>query len=80
MANKLLISCPNPLDANLVKSGLEDAGIHCLLENENFSSMIPLYYNSQGMGVRVMVADEDYEDALQIIESDNSDVISDVSE
>jgi hypothetical protein len=75
MANKLLISCPNPLDANLVKAGLEDAGIHCSLENENFSSMIPLNYNSQGMGVRVMVADEDYEDALKFIESDNSNLI-----
>ena len=75
MGMKLLIICPNPIDANLIKAGLEDAGIICFLDNENFSSLIPLYFNSKGMGVRVMVAEEDYEEAMKFIAEDHSEEI-----
>jgi len=61
-----LITCDNAIDANLIKSKLEIEGIHCFLHNENFTNLMPQYFNILGSGIQVMVSSNDYDKALQI--------------
>ena len=62
---KEVYSTPYLVEADIVKSILESSGIKCFLRDENIASSYPAvtFYT----GVRIMVRDEDYEPALQVI-------------
>ncbi|WP_422359492.1 DUF2007 domain-containing protein [Reichenbachiella sp.] len=64
----LLTTCDNSIDANLMRTKLEHEGIPCFLNNENFTNLMPNYYNLFGSGVRVMVPDEFLEQAKEILQ------------
>lgn len=67
MSTKLLLTCNNSIEANLIKTKLDDSEIFCFLTNENFSSIMPQYFQMLGSGVRVMVNEEDFNDAVEIL-------------
>ena len=58
-------STPSLVEADIVKSFLEANGIKCFLQDKNIATSYPAvtFYT----GVRIMVRDEDYEPALQVI-------------
>jgi len=58
-----------PIEAHIVKAMLEDNGIYCFVKDEYMVNMNWLYSNAVG-GVKVMVGDDDYEKAMELI-SDN---------
>jgi hypothetical protein len=62
-----LISCQTPFEANLIKARLEDAGIPSFLTNENYSTLYPVMGNLFGAGVKVMVNEEDFEKAMDLL-------------
>ncbi|SMD32399.1 Putative signal transducing protein [Reichenbachiella faecimaris] len=64
----LLTTCDNSIDANLIRTKLEHEGIPCFLNNENFTNLMPHYYNLLGSGVRVMISDELLDQAKEIIQ------------
>lgn len=64
----LLTTCDNSIDANLMRTKLEHEGIPCFLNNENFTNLMPHYYNLLGSGVRVMIPDEFLEQAKEILQ------------
>ncbi|MEQ9304842.1 MAG: DUF2007 domain-containing protein [Marinoscillum sp.] len=61
-----LATFDNSLTANMLKTKLEIEGIPCFLNNENFTNMMPLYFNMLGSGVRVMVPTDQLERAKEI--------------
>lgn len=63
----LLTTCDNSIDANLMRTKLEHEGIPCFLNNENFTNLMPNYYNLLGSGVRVMVPDKFFQQAKDIL-------------
>jgi hypothetical protein len=71
MRTKLLINCANTFEANLLKSKLDDEGIFCFLTNENFSTIMPYYYNMLGSGVRIMVNEDEYQTAVSVLKLNN---------
>ncbi|MEP2025920.1 MAG: DUF2007 domain-containing protein [Reichenbachiella sp.] len=64
----LLTTCDNSIDANLIRIKLEHEGIPCFLNNENFTNLMPHYYNLLGSGVRVMIPDEFSEQAKEVLQ------------
>ncbi len=54
-------------EASLVRGRLEQAGIRACLLNEYANDLIPYSSTIEEMQVRVAVADEDYESALEVI-------------
>lgn len=61
-----LKTCSNAFEAQLLKSRLEDAGIPSIVADENISM---LYAGAVGaFAPRVLVREEDFEAALQLIE------------
>jgi hypothetical protein len=66
-----LATFDNSLTANMLKSKLENEGIPCFLNNENFTNMMPLYFNMLGSGVRVMVPTDQLERAKEIAKIDS---------
>ena len=50
-----LITCDTITDASFVKNRLNNEGIDCFLTNQNFTSLLPNYYNLFGSGVQVFV-------------------------
>ena len=65
---KTLASFSQPVEAHLLRLRLEAEGITAYLRDENMIALDWLYSNALG-GVKVDVADEDYEAALRIFES-----------
>jgi hypothetical protein len=65
---KTLASFSQPVEAHLLRLRLEHEGITAYLRDENMIALDWLYSNALG-GVKVDVADEDYEQALAILES-----------
>ncbi|BDD07403.1 putative signal transducing protein [Aureibacter tunicatorum] len=61
-----LITLDNSISANMLKIKLENEGISCVLHNENFTNMMPLYFNMLGCGVRVMVQTKNIKRARKI--------------
>ncbi len=55
-----------PVEAHLLRTRLEAEGITAYLRDENLVTLDWLYSNAVG-GVKVDVADEDYERALAIL-------------
>lgn len=60
-----------PHEAHIAKANLESAGIESFIADEHTVNMQWLYSNAIG-GVRLMVAEEDEEEANQILNSDFS--------
>ena len=65
---KTIASFSQPVEAHMLRSRLEAEGIVAYLRDENMIALDWLYSNALG-GVKVDVADEDYDQAVQIIES-----------
>ena len=66
---KTIASFNRPMDAHLLRARLEGSGIAAYLRDENMITLDWLSANAVG-GIKVDVADEDYERALQAMESD----------
>jgi hypothetical protein len=50
----------NPIEANIIKSRLEDSDIPCFLTDENISTIQPLYNQAVG-GVKLNIFEKDIE-------------------
>jgi len=62
-----------PWEAELVKGLLESAGIQAALKDDNLGSIAPsMSVNFGPGGVKVIVAPEDYEVAIQLVEARES--------
>jgi len=66
---KTLASFNLPMDAHLLRARLEGSGITAYVRDENLITLDWLYSNAVG-GVKVDVMDEDYEKALELLNSD----------
>ena len=66
---KTIAAYNNPMDAHLLRARLEGSGIAAYLRDENMIPLDWLAANAVG-GIRVDVADEDYERALQVLRED----------
>lgn len=64
----LLTTCDNSIDANLIRTKLEHEGIPCFLNNENFTDLLPNYYNLLGSGVRIMIPEDSVEQAKELLQ------------
>lgn len=60
MENKIVVHSTyyNPIEANIIKSRLEDSGIPCFLTDENIATINPLYNQAIG-GVKLNVFERD---------------------
>ena len=56
-----LKTCESLTDAYFIKNKLNNEGIDCFLTNQNFTSLLPNYFNLFGAGVEVFVMESDYE-------------------
>lgn len=54
-------------DAWFIKNKLNNEGIDCFLTNQNFTTLLPNYYNMFGAGVQVVVLESDYEKSKELI-------------
>ena len=59
-----LITCNDAMKAHILQGALENEGIESILHNENFSTLYKSCVSSIA-GVDILVADEDYEKAVQ---------------
>ena len=66
---RTLASFNLPIDAYLLRARLEGSGITAYVRDENLVTLDWLYSNSVG-GVKVDVTDEDFEKALEIMQSE----------
>lgn len=62
-----LITCSNSTDAYFIKNRLNNEEIECFVTNENFTSLLPNYYNILGSGVQVFVFERDYEKSRELV-------------
>lgn len=60
MEDKIIVHSTyyNPIEANIIKSRLEDSGIPCFLTDENVATINPLYNQAIG-GVKLNVFERD---------------------
>ena len=58
----------------MLKAKLENEGILCFLNNENFTSLMPTYFNVLGSGVSVMVPTDQLKRAKEIAKIDNREL------
>lgn len=65
MAVVRLTSTKSTFEANLIKGALEDEGISCIIQGENFSG---LYLGCSNLGPDILVEEEDLETAKAIIQ------------
>jgi hypothetical protein len=56
----------NYIDAHIVLGRLQDGGINCWLKDENISTLFP-YMSQYKQGIKLMVAESQAEQALQIL-------------
>ena len=61
-----LITCNDAMKAHILQGALENEGIESILHNENFSTLYKSCVSSIA-GVDILVADEDYEKAVQVL-------------
>jgi len=62
-----LLTCDNITEAYFIKDRLTNEGIDCFLTNENFTSLMPNFYNLFGSGVQVFVIEDDYEKSRELL-------------
>ena len=70
MKTKRLTTCNNSQEAALIKGNLENHGIKCMITNENTTTLIPYFNGMMGAGIQVLVLEEDYEQAVTLINPD----------
>nr|WP_319397624.1 DUF2007-related protein [uncultured Carboxylicivirga sp.] len=59
----------SPLEAEFVKSMLQDAGVEVFIQNENMSTIAPWQVAAGGAGaVTLIISSNDYDKAKEIIE------------
>lgn len=68
-----------PLDANIAKANLESVGIPSFIADEHTINMQWLYSDAMG-GVRLLVAEEHFAEAKQIVSADFSSSVEAESE
>lgn len=71
MSLSVLVTYDNVITANLLKSKLESEGIPCFLNNENFTNLVPHYFNLLGSGVQVLVPRDQFARAKEIARIDD---------
>ncbi len=59
----------NPIEANIIKAKLEDAGIPCFLTDENVATIQPLFNQAIG-GVKLNVFEKDVEQINVLLADD----------
>jgi hypothetical protein len=74
---KTLASFSQPMGAHLLRARLESNGIASYIRDENMIAVDWMLSNAIG-GVKVDVADEDYERALEMIETESPQTDADV--
>ena len=73
---KLLSTYPTEFEAELVRTKLEGEGIEAMLEAQDRSNVIPSVDYANGF--HVYVEPEDYDRALQIVETTDDDITDDM--
>ena len=66
-----LITCNDAMKAHILQGALENEGIESILHNENFSTLYKSCVSSIA-GVDILVADDDYEKAVQVLRDKQS--------
>ena len=66
-----LITCNDAMKANILQGSLENEGIESILHNENFSSLYKSCVSSIAV-LDILVADEDYDKAVQVLRDNDS--------
>lgn len=66
-----LITCNDAMKAHILQGALENEGIESVLHNENFSTLYKSCVDSIA-GVDILVADEDYARAVQVLRDNES--------
>ena len=66
-----LITCNDAMKAHILQGALENEGIESILHNENFSTLYKSCVSNIA-GVDILVADEDYENAVQVLRDNDS--------
>ena len=66
-----LITCNDAMKAHILQGALENEGIESILHNENFSTLYKSCVSSIA-GVDILVADEDYDKAVQVLRDNDS--------
>ena len=62
-----LITCDNITEAYFIKNRLNNEGIDCFLTNENFTGLMPNYFNIMGSGIQIYVIESDYEKSSELL-------------
>jgi hypothetical protein len=62
-----LTTCDNLPEAYSIKNRLNNEGIDSFLSNENFTSLMPNYYNLLGSGIQIVVLESDLEKSRELI-------------
>ena len=62
-----LMTCDSAIEANIIKGRLENEGVICFVNNENFSNLMPHYDRILGAGVQIMINEKDYDKAVEIL-------------
>ncbi len=66
-----LITCNDAMKAHILQGALENEGIKSILHNENFSTLYKGFVSSIA-GVDILVAEEDYDKAVQVLRENDS--------
>ena len=66
----ILTTCDDAFKAHVLEGALESEGIESILHNERACNLMPNMNGIMGMGVQVLVLEEDYEAALKVLEID----------
>ena len=66
-----LITCNDAMQAHILQGALENEGIESILHNENFSTLYKGFVNSIA-GVDILVMEDDYEKAVQVLRDNQS--------
>lgn len=70
-----LTTCDNIIEANMIKHTLENDEIECFLTNNNFTSLMPGFNGILGAGIQVMIKENDFEKAAQLLNIEKKSAI-----
>jgi hypothetical protein len=62
-----VLTCGDLTEAYLIKGRLNNEGIDCILTNENFTNLLPLFNNRLGAGIQILVNENDLIAAREIL-------------
>ena len=66
-----LITCNDAMKAHILQGALENEGIESILHNENFSTLYKSCVSNIA-GVDILVAEEEYDKAIQVLRDNQS--------